>query len=169
MKKAFNKMLTEYGTFGTVMIFVVAVLAIYSFSNYIGSKGSAGHESNNSMQQQYKKSSSSGSVKPSDPSGHNEHYSSVKGIGQGQKIQDPSELLPKDTNAQWAQLNPSGSKSFGDVNLLKAGSMIGIDTVGQSMKNANLQIRAEPPNPVMQNISPWGNSTIEPDPYRNGL
>jgi len=78
---------------------------------------------------------------------------------------DPSELLPKDVNSQWAQLNPAGSADFKNVNLLKAGHLIGIDTVGSTLRNANLQERSEPPNPTAA-VSPWLNSTIEPDLMR---
>jgi hypothetical protein len=74
-------------------------------------------------------------------------------------------LLPKDINSQWAQLNPAGSADFKNVNLLKAGSLIGIDTIGSSLRNANLQERSEPPNPTTS-VSPWLNSTIEPDLMR---
>jgi hypothetical protein len=45
---------------------------------------------------------------------------------------------------------------------LKAGYHIGIDTVGQTLRNANLQIRSEPPNPQMS-VGPWNNTTIESD------
>ena len=39
---------------------------------------------------------------------------------------------------------------------------LGIDTVGQSRKNATYDLRAAPPNPKFI-VSPWSNSTIEPD------
>ena len=78
------------------------------------------------------------------------------------KINDPSELLPKDSNSQWAKLNPSGGVDFNKVNLLKAGYNIGIDTVGSTMRNANLQTRSEPPNPTAV-VSPWMNTSIEPN------
>jgi hypothetical protein len=78
---------------------------------------------------------------------------------------DPSELLPKDLNSQWAQLNPAGSADFKNVNLLKAGYLIGIDTIGSTLRNANLQERSEPPNPTTS-VSPWLNTTIEPDLMR---
>ena len=77
-------------------------------------------------------------------------------------IQNPAELLPKDSNSQWAQLNPSGKGELANVNLLKAGYHIGIDTIGQTLRNANLQIRSEPPNPQLY-VGPWNTSTIEPD------
>jgi len=74
-----------------------------------------------------------------------------------------SDLLPADAaNSKWAQINPSGSGMLGDQNFLTAGYHLGINTVGQSLRNANLQLRSEPPNPQVA-VSPWGISTIEPD------
>ena len=62
-------------------------------------------------------------------------------------------------------MNPSGSSQLSGVNLLKAGYHIGIDTVGQSLRNANLQLRSEPANPQL-NVGPWNQTTIEPDVMR---
>lgn len=73
-----------------------------------------------------------------------------------------NELLPKDTNSNWAQLNPSGTGELSNINLLKSGWQIGVDTVGQTLRNANLQIRSEPPNPQTP-TGPWNQSTITPD------
>lgn len=74
-----------------------------------------------------------------------------------------SDLLPKDSaNSKWAAINPAGSGMLGDQNFLTAGYHIGINTIGQSLRNANLQLRSEPPNPQIA-VSPWGISTIEPD------
>jgi hypothetical protein len=72
-----------------------------------------------------------------------------------------SDLLPNDAaNSRWAQMNPSGQGDISDQNFLTAGYHIGINTVGSSMKNANQQLRSEPPNPRLA-ISPWNVSTIE--------
>ena len=74
-----------------------------------------------------------------------------------------SDLLPKDAgNSKWGQINPAGSGLLGDQNFLTAGYHVGINTIGQSLRNANLQLRSEPPNPQVA-VSPWGISTIEPD------
>lgn len=79
------------------------------------------------------------------------------------------DLMPAyDPNSQWGELNPSGEGDLQGVNLLKAGELIGINTVGQSLKNANLQTRSEPPNPIT-NTGPWNQSTIEPDYMRPAL
>ena len=52
-----------------------------------------------------------------------------------------------------------------NVNLLRAGYHAGIDTIGSTLRNSNLQLRSEPPNPTSK-VSPWMNSTIEPDLMR---
>jgi len=74
----------------------------------------------------------------------------------------PSELLPKDMNSVWAEQNPMGPGSLKGKNFLSAGALIGVNTVGQSMRNANLQIRSEPPCP-QQAVSIFNQSTITPD------
>jgi hypothetical protein len=53
-------------------------------------------------------------------------------------------------------------------NFLSAGALIGVNTVGQSMRNANLQLRSEPPNPQVS-VTVFNNSTIEPDINRRDL
>jgi hypothetical protein len=76
-----------------------------------------------------------------------------------------TELLPKDNNSQWSQLNPAGAGELQGINLLNAGHHIGIDTIGQTLRNANLQIRSEPPNPQIS-VGPWNQTTISPDLMR---
>ena len=79
------------------------------------------------------------------------------------------DLLPKDAaDSKWARINPSGGGNVGDQNYLTAGYHVGVNTVGQSLRNANLQLRSEIPNP--QNaVGPWLISTIEPDLRQNSL
>jgi hypothetical protein len=72
------------------------------------------------------------------------------------------ELLPQDNSTLWAQVNPSGEGSLKDRNFLQSGYHIGINTVGQTLRNANLQLRSEPPCPQVK-VSPWLQATIEPD------
>ena len=79
-----------------------------------------------------------------------------------------SDLLPSEANSKWAELNPQCSADVQDQNYLTAGYHIGINTVGQSLRNANLQLRYEPPNPQIP-ISPWQISTIGPDSRVSGL
>ena len=74
----------------------------------------------------------------------------------------PSELLPKDMQSIWAEQNPMGPGSLKGKNFLSAGALIGVNTVGQSMRNANLQVRSEPPNPQVA-VSIFNQTTISPD------
>ena len=79
----------------------------------------------------------------------------------------PSDLLPHDENSQWGEFNTLG-KSANTPDLLQAGYHIGLDTVGQTMRNANLQERSDP---VIKKtlVCPWNQSTIEPDLARTPL
>ncbi len=80
----------------------------------------------------------------------------------------PQELLPGDANSKWAQVNPMAAGDISGKNFLNAGSLIGVNTVGQSLRNANQQLRSEPPCPQVQ-VSVWNQSTIEPDLQRRPL
>ena len=115
---------------------------------------------------------------PSSGLGHNETNASVSGIATSsfgmppscakQSVVDPRQLLPKDSNNSFSQMNPGGAGDIQNVSLLKAGYHIGINTVGQSLRNSNLQIRSEPANPQL-NIGPWNQTTIGPDLARRAL
>ena len=78
---------------------------------------------------------------------------------------NPTELLPSDPNSKWAQVNPQGAGDIAGKNYLNAGALIGVNTVGQSLRNASYDLRSEPANPQVA-VSPWFNSTIEPDTNR---
>jgi hypothetical protein len=80
----------------------------------------------------------------------------------------PSELMPKDLNSTWAEQNPMGVGSLKGKNFLSAGALIGVNTVGQSLRNSNLQLRSEPPNPQGA-VSIWNTSTIPPDTSHRSL
>ena len=79
-----------------------------------------------------------------------------------QSVTAPQDLLPKDQNSQWAALNPVAQGNIAAPDLLQAGYHIGLDTIGQTLRNANLQERSDPVIPK-SNIGPWNQSTIEPD------
>ena len=88
-----------------------------------------------------------------------------------QNTLQPEDLLPsgKSKNVQdFENANPTGEGILKGVNFLDAGFHIGINTVGQSLRNANRQLRSEPPNPQVA-VSPWLNTTIGPDLARKPL
>ena len=178
MSGSLKKLWNDYGV-GGVLIAIIVLYGLYMLYKNLISKGSYGSEM---MSQNRKKAYSNGSSpsgpQPAQESG-NEVFSSVGGSsanGMGlppscssnNSNQNPADLLPKDTNSQWAQLNPAGKGDLANINLLKAGYHIGIDTIGQTLRNANLQIRSEPPNPQV-NVGPWNASTITPDFMRPSL
>ena len=65
-------------------------------------------------------------------------------------------------------MQPAGEGVLQGVNMLDAGFHVGVNTIGQSLKNANRQLRSEPPNPQVQ-VSPWMMSSIGPDLLRRPL
>lgn len=79
-----------------------------------------------------------------------------------QQVANPSDLLPQDQNSQWAALNPVSMNQGGMPDLLQAGYHIGLDTIGQTLRNANLQLRSDPIIPK-SDVGPWNQSTIEAD------
>jgi len=184
MSSTLKKLWSDYGI-GALVVLLIVAYGVSVFAKYLNSKSMYGSENMASTPNKaYGKGTGTGAPKgssgpqPSEPLGQNEVFASVNGIAtptQGipsscskPNIQNPSDLLPKDTNSQWAQLNPSGKGELANINLLKAGYHIGIDTIGQTLRNANLQIRSEPPNPQLY-VGPWNLSTIEPDFMRPPL
>ena len=114
-----------------------------------------------------------GSFGASDPQGNEMYNPVVSAPAQPSQTCYPrdrltaDDLLPKDAaNSRWAQINPSGQGDVSNVNFLTAGYHVGINSIGSSKKNANLQIRSEPANP-QQVVSPWMQSTIQPSDVGN--
>lgn len=154
-----------------IFIVVVIVLIIWALNNYSGKKGLN------------RDGYAGSSVKPAAPSGSfAQSNQQLGGSGAGmttsgsvpstvaanpgnyvaQPVANPADLLPKDQNSEWSKLNPISNSNPMIPDLLQAGSLIGLDTIGQTLKNANLQLRSDPVI-VKQNVGPWNNSTYEPD------
>lgn len=122
-------------------------------------------------------SSGVGTIAASEELGHNETQAGVTGLGRTpascypqQKLK-PEDLLPTDESKAIQEFNiakPVGEGILQGVNMLDSTYHVGINTVGQSLRNANLQLRSEPPNPQV-NVSPWMNTTIGPDLPRRPL
>ena len=161
------------------VMFLVGILVLgiaihqYSSNRGIISSGFSNVSKNNKAY--YPEAESDSSVQPANPLGENSNFGSANGISttanglppscSKEPIADPASLLPKDENSEWARLNPAGKGELNDVNMLKAGHHIGIDTIGQSLRNANLQLRSEPANPQV-NVGPWNQTTMTPDLMR---
>jgi hypothetical protein len=80
------------------------------------------------------------------------------------KNYDVKDFLPKEINNQWFDTDFSQAKfNINDDKLINTERyVIGINTVGQSLKNASYDIRGTIANPKFT-VSPWNNSTYEPD------
>jgi len=144
---------------------IVALVLLFLLFSYSESKGSIIDR----MADGTDVTTSNPSVKP--PSGQNTPVQSTT-VNTGnsgnsyssQPVANPSDLLPRDTNSEWASLNPLGINADGiqTPDLLQSGYHIGIDTIGQTLKNPSYDLRSDPII-EKQNISPWNMSTIEPD------
>jgi len=143
-----------------VVIIVVFLLLVWLLSQYAGSKmavvdkmedGSAPAPQGKADESKPKEQPSAGNT----VSGHGYTTSEVA---------NPADLLPADENSQWSALNPNAANK-GDTtmpDLLKAGYHIGLDTIGQTLRNANLQLRSDPII-TKATVGPWNQSTIETD------
>jgi hypothetical protein len=158
----FKKLWSDYGI-GSIIVLLFVAYGVHLFTNYLTQKSSYGSEG-------YSNSSNNSPPQPSDSLGQPDYskvnYPTKHSTSDSMNkngIQNPNDLLPsKGGSGQWSSLNPNGKGELANVSLLKAGYHIGIDTVGQTLRNANLQLRSEPPNP-RNNVGPWNNATIEPD------
>ena len=119
----------------------------------------------------------SGGVLASESLGKNEAPAQVQGLGRTPSTCYPQpqlkaeDLLPKEDSAAIKEFNlakPAGDGILSGINMLDAGFHVGVNTVGQSLRNANMQIRSEPPNPQVK-VSPWLQTTIDPDVNRRAL
>ena len=79
-----------------------------------------------------------------------------------------SDLLPKPTSPQVLDFGEFAPKALQGQNFLDVSQQIGVDTQGSSLKNANRQLRSDPPNP-RTNVGPWANSSIDTDLLRRPL
>lgn len=167
--------------FGVIMALLVVVFIAVLF-RYNGTKSSVKDKMTNFQGAPYPQSVDNSAINagPSsvDSSMNPASASSLKGnnflqVGNqempcsGESKMDPSDLLPKDQNSEWASVNPA-SNDLKNMNLLTAGQLIGINTVGNSLRNANYQERSEPII-TKTNIGPWNNSTIDGDQFRRPL
>jgi hypothetical protein len=115
-------------------------------------------------------------VRASEPIGNNEmslpvQFNRTPSQCYPQNTLTAGDLLPTEESKEISEFNqnyPIGKGVIKGINFLSSGYHIGVNTVGQSLKNANRQLRSEPPNPQVS-VSPWMNSSIGPDLLRRPL
>lgn len=150
-----------------IMIFVVLGVLLFFLMSYSEDKYSFadGMDTGNARMPSIPNTSSQMAV-----SGNTSVSSAaVQPVAQGgytsQSIADSSDLLPRDENSAFSTLNPVNQGNPITPDLLQAGYHIGLDTIGQSLKNPNLQLRSDPYIPKAA-VGPWNQSTYEPDLMR---
>jgi hypothetical protein len=195
LQKTIKKFIDEYSV---IIIIIIAIGLFYFLNNYNRNKGATfenysqstgyrgytnvGESSNNSKNNSRNNSRNNGnnsgrSPSASKPLGYNETSMTVSGIKTNmggikpkdcniEKMIDPSELLPLDKGKYFNNMNPNGNGDLRNVNLITGAEKIGM--ASQVLRNANLQLRCEPPNPINK-VGPWMQTTIEPDLHRRPL
>jgi len=151
MLKEIQNALSKFFTGQRIVIFIVLLILAYALMTYSQSK---------SFRFDGMEDGSAGAADSAAPTQPAAAPASVSNLN---TVSNPSDLLPQDKNSQWATLNPSLNPNNVIIpDLLEAGYHIGLDTIGQTLRNGNLQIRSDPIIPKQQ-VGPWNQSTIEQD------
>lgn len=147
------------------LVLVIALVLLWAINQYSGSKlFNLDGMKTGTPEKEEKKEEEAGAAPEAAPAPAAEAGYAM------QPVANPADLLPKDENSKFAELNPANLNT-GDVmvpDLLQAGYHVGLDTVGQTMKNANLQLRSDPVI-AKKDVGPWNNSTIEADVVRQEM
>lgn len=82
---------------------------------------------------------------------------------------DINKMLPQEIEEDWFDVEPlQTTKKIRGTHLIHPKVHMGVNTVGSSLRNATHDIRGDIPNPKLI-VSPWNNSTIEPDTNIKGI
>ena len=132
---------------------------VEGFANHSGSNGNSGNN---------RREVNSHDMSNSSPQGVNFSNNSANNNNcLPRDVLNPEDLLPSSVapNNWDTPANPGG---IDGPNFLNPEHLVGVNTVGQSLRNANRQLRSEPANPQVK-VSPWLQTTIEPDTNRKPL
>ena len=188
LEKSIKKFIDNY----SVIIIIIIGIGLFYFLNNYNNKKSVAFENYknisgyNGYTNLARKGNASNNLKDnvgmkapsaSKPLGYNEVSMSVSGIKTNmggikpkdcnvEKMINPSELLPLNNGKYFNNMNPNGNGDLKNVNLITGAEKIGMSS--QVLRNANLQLRCEPPNPIRK-VGPWMQTTIEPDLHRRPL
>lgn len=173
-KKFFKNLKNEHvlGIIGLVFL----VFALYQYSNnknvfQLGmtpmNESSPVKETPNKPTTKVIGASGQTSYAPYNGASQNASNSTTTSSAMNKPVANPADLLPSDANSSWAAMNPVNEMK--NISLLNPQQVVGINTQGSSLRNANLQLRSEPPNPRSNTNCPWNISTIEDDKFRKQL
>jgi len=165
MFKAIQSGLAKFFSPKMLLVLIISMIAIYGLMSYNGQmKLVRDTMEDGSEAKEEDTEAAASAAEPAPAAGKAETGYAL------QSVANPMDLLPKDKNSEWNNLNPINVDDEGVKmpDLLEAGYHIGLDTIGQSMRNANLQLRSDPVIPK-SNTGPWNQSTIEADNVRQPL
>lgn len=156
IKSAFSKFFTGQ----RIILFIIVIILAFALLSYSSSKSYRFDGMNTGTDTVTDSTSNHSTVKEKE----NVSVPNTDSIYKLQTVANPSDLLPQDKNSQWSTLNPTLNPNNVIIpDLLEAGYNVGLDSVGQSLRNTNLQLRSDP---IIPKVDAWNGinmSTIEPD------
>lgn len=168
MLKGLQSGFSKFFTNQRVLILVIFLLLCFVLTSYANSKNSyasyEGFEEADETTDMMDGGDTDGEVVDESTEGQDGFHNMASAAA---AVNKPSDLLPTNSNSELVGSFKTEDGQF-PGNLLESGAHIGLDTVSSSMRNANLQLRADP---TIQKKSGcwWGESTIHPDPNPVGL
>jgi len=175
-EKSIKKFINDYSV---IIIIIVAIVLFYFLNNYNNKKLVTFENLSTKNDRKFDNVNgvNSSNIKGVGSDLDNEQHMKISGIKTNmggikpkdcnvEKMINPSQLLPKDNNKFFNNMNPNGNGDLKNMNLITGTEKIGMSS--QVLRNANLQLRCEPANP-RNKVGPWMQTTIEPDLHRRPL
>jgi hypothetical protein len=157
-KELFSKF-TKFVTTKEFIALVIFLILLWALMNYSNTKSSV---KDGMVDSSANSQDANGTNAPSAVYTTSDETTANKPSYDFKSTTNPSDLLPKDNNSEWSALNPVNQGNAAMPDLLQAGYHIGLDTIGQTLRNPNYQLRSDPVIPKSE-TGPWNKSTIEPD------
>ena len=158
--QSFKKLMSDYGL-GVIIVLLLVAYTVSSFSDYFTEKHLGGGEGHANLAEN---AAAYGNGSASIQDGGDGSFASVAPSAHNPSDQNPADLLPKSAPTEFS---PNAANVNND-GLLNAGHHAGAAENVAPLRNANLQLRSEEPNP-RQHTGPWQQSTIEPDTMRKAI
>lgn len=160
MFKEFFRSITKFVATKEFIALVVFLVLLWALMTYSNNKSSILDGMNTGVDSSA--NAPNGANAPADVYASNSVDATATGGYDQRSVTNPTDLLPQDMNSEWAALNPVNQGNAAMPDMLQAGYHIGLDTIGQTLRNPNYQLRSDPIIP-RSDIGPWNQSTIEPD------
>jgi hypothetical protein len=166
MLKEASSGFSKFFTSQRVSILVIFLLLAFVLSTYASGKSNM----NLMPHEGYENAASSDQPQPQPQEEEEEEANAPDDEQEGfqnHNVNSPSDLLPTggDSSLVNSMMTQDGQMPG---NLLESGAHIGLPTTSSSMRNSNMQLRADPIIPKKGGCW-WGESTIAPDPNPIGI